>query len=595
MNLRPFGSIVALALSTAVFGGFTGFTSSALAAGEKDKDAMKLHDAALDEDYLNLELDKAEKKLKDALKKCGDSNCSPAVLGKLHIALGTVAGGGRQNVDAAKDEFVLALKADPTAKLNDSYTTPELAKAFEKAKEIAKAAAKPPKPPEKDPEDGEGGEGGGGEKPPASAGGDLEHTPPAEQAINTPVPIYIEVPEEVTVAKVSLKYKPFGATKWNTVEMNRIGKGWGGMIPCEDTRATGDVKYYIVVTDEGGEQLKAGSQKEPHRVAIKREIEGDEPSYPGKKPPAQCEDPANCPPGLPGCPSGKGEKRGEKGWGSTCDADQECQAGLICQNGQCEEGKRDGEGGSGGGGAASIGKKNIIGVGAQLDLMLISTAENVCSGTNLSYYCFYEGTENRFFGAPISATGTNGVQGGFAPGGARVFASYDRELVGLGPGTLGVGAKLGIAFGGHPESTETVPNSLHALMVPFPPIHFEARGYFAFGGSMFEQGKIRPYAFVGGGAGKVSASVPVTVCDSLEKDGTTDVLDGDDSCSRTVEATPRPLDAYQISGLGFISAGGGATYGITPNFGINAELKIMFMVPTFAVVVAPSVGPVFAF
>ena len=65
MNLRPFGSIVALALSTAVFGGFTGYSSSALAAGEKDKDAMKLHDAALDEDYLNLELDKAEKKLKD--------------------------------------------------------------------------------------------------------------------------------------------------------------------------------------------------------------------------------------------------------------------------------------------------------------------------------------------------------------------------------------------------------------------------------------------------------------------------------------------------------------------------------------------------
>lgn len=596
MNLRPFGSIVALALSTAFFGGFTGYASLALAAGEKDKEAMKLHDAALDEDYLNLELDKAEKKLKDALKKCGDSNCSPAVLGKLHIALGTVAGGGRQNLDAAKDEFVLALKADPTAKLNDSYTTPELAKAFEKAKEVAKAAAKPPKPPEKDPDGGEGGE-GGDDKPPPSAGGDLAHTPPAEQTINTPVPIYIEVPEEVTVEKVQLKYKPFGATKWNTVEMNRIGKGWGGMIPCEDTRATGDVKYYIVVTDEGGEQLKAGSQKEPHRVAIKREIEGDEPSYPGKKPPAQCEDPANCPPGLPGCPSGKGEKRGEKGWGSTCDADQECQAGLICQNGQCEEGKRDGEGGAGGGPASKTAKKNIIGVGAQLDLMLISTADNVCSGSNVAYYCFYEGTEKRFFGEPISATGTNGVQGGFAPAGGRVFLSFDRELLNVGSGTLGIGAKAGIAFGGHPESTEAVPNPLHVEMVPFPPIHFEARAYYSFMGPVFDQGKIRPYAFLGGGAGKASASVPVTVCDKRTVDGAgnIDPADADQACSRTVDATPRKLDAYQISGLGFISIGGGATYALTPNFGLNAELKLMFMVPTFAVIIAPSVGPVFAF
>lgn len=598
MNLRPFGSIIALALSAAVFGGFTGYSSTALAAGEKDKEALKLHDAALDEDYLNLELDKAEKKLKDALKKCGDSNCSPAVVGKLHIALGTVLGGGRQNLDGAKEEFVLALKADPNAKLSDSYTTPDLAKAFEKAKEVAKAAAKPPKQPDKEPdgEGGEGGEGGSGDKPKPAGGGDLTHTPPTEQAINTPVPVYIEVPEEVSVEKVQLKYKPFGETKWKTVEMNRVGKGWGAEIPCKDVTTLGDVKYYIVVTDDAGEQLKAGTQKEPHRVTIKRELEGDEPSFPGKKPPTQCEAKEDCPPGLPGCDKPKEEKHGEKGWGSTCEADEECQAGLICQNGQCEEGKRkDGEGPSG---SSTGGKKNIIGLGGQLDLMLISTADNVCSGDNDAYYCFYTGTDKRFFGDPIAAQGTNGVQGGFAPAGGRVFLSYDRELTKVGPGALGIGAKVGIAFGGHPDASDQVPpNNRHLQMVYFPPIHAELRGYYSFLGNSFEGGAVRPYGFLGAGFAKVSASVPVTVCDSLDKNGVDpiDAADADTACSRTVNAVPRKLDAYQISGLNFVSLGAGVTYGITPNFGVNAELKVMFMLTTFAVVIAPTVGPVFAF
>jgi len=57
----------------------------------------------------------------------------------------------------------------------------------------------------------------------------------------------------------------------------------------------------------------------------------------------------------------------------------------------------------------------------------------------------------------------------------------------------------------------------------------------------------------------------------------------------------RELDAYQISGLNFISVGGGVVYGITSNFGVMAELKAMFMVTTFAIVVAPNIGPVFAF
>jgi len=578
--LRPFGSLAAVALAAAILGSIP---QSALAAGEKDKEALKLHDQAMDEDYLAVEFDKAEKKLKDALKKCGDDGCTPKVLGKLHIALGTVYGGSNK-LDQAKDEFVLALKADPSATLIDSLTTPELSKAFEKAKEAAKSAKPPPGP--KPPPTGDGDGDGDGQK----AGGDLEHTPIAEQAVNTPVPVYIEVGEDVTVAKASLKYKPFGASKWTTLEMVKVGSGWGAEIPCTDVTTTGDVKYYIVITDDGGEQLKAGSQKEPYKVPIKRELEGDEPSLPGKKPPKQCVAKEDCPPGLPGCAPAK-EKRGDKGWGASCEADQECQAGLIC-NGTCEEGKRDDDGPK----ESGPGKKNIIGLGGQLDLMLISSTENVCSGENDTYYCFYPGTTDRFFGDPIAAQGTNGIQGGFAPAGGVAFLSYDREIVKLGPGALGAGARFGVTFGGIPSSDQAPPNGLHPEMVNVPPIRGELRAWYSFLGSAFEAGKIRPFAFVGFGVfGKASASVPVSVCDQLVKNGEEKIDPADDNCPGTRPAIRRDLDAYQISGLNYVSIGGGATYAITANFGVTAEIKALIMFPTTAVIISPSLGPVFAF
>ncbi|WP_206079392.1 hypothetical protein [Polyangium spumosum] len=565
-------------------GGLCGYPGAAYAAGEKDKEALKLHDQAMDEDYLAVEFDKAEKKLKDALKKCGDDGCSPKVVAKLHIALGTVHGGSNK-LDKSKEEFIEALKADPNAALLEAFTTPELSKAFEEAKKQAKPSKAPPKPSGGGDDGGDGGDDG--------PGGDLEHSPIAEQAVNTPVPVYIEIGDDITVEKAMLRYKPFGASKWTSLEMQRVGKGWGAEIPCADVTTTGDVKYYIVATDDQGEQLKAGSQKDPYRVPIKRELEGDEPSLPGKKPPKQCAAKEDCPPGLPGCASGKGEKRGEKGWGATCEADQECQAGLICQNGACEEGKR--EGGDDGPQPAGKGKKNIVGLGGQLDLMYVSSAENVCSGDSDTYYCFYPGGTDRFFGDPIAAQGTNGIQGGFAPAGGRVFASYDREIAKIGPGTIGAGVRFGIAFGGHPTSEEQPPNGIHPQMVNFPPIHGELRGWYSFMGSQFEQGKVRPYGFLGVGLGKVSASVPVTVCDKLQRNGTEEIDPADDSCPGSPAAVSRDLDAYQISGLNFISFGAGATYAFTPNFGVTGELKFMYMITTTALVIAPAVGPVFAF
>lgn len=595
------------------------FPSPAEAAGEKDKEALKLHDQAMDEDYLAVEFGKAEAKLKDALKRCGATGCTPKVLGKLHVAMGTVHGANNK-LDLAQESFFAALKADPGAALNESYTTPELAKAFEAAKKKAGVTGKPaPVATGEKPagETGEkpagGGETGETETPSRKPAGDLNHTPPAEQVVNTPVPIYIEIPEEVGAVKATLRYKPFGGNKWKTLEMPRVGDGYGAEIPCEDVTTTGDIKYFIIAKDDAGDPVgTAGSMKEPYKVPIKNEIEDEPKPLPGKKAPEECKAKEDCPPGLPGCPGGgAGGPRGEKGWGSTCEDTLECKAGLVCLNGTCEE-----DTGAGGSGPSkpSTGKKNIIGAWGQLDLLLISGGENVCSGTDPSYVCFKAGQDEQFYGLPTDQRGTNGIQGGFGVGGARAMVSYDRDIVQFaGMLNLVLGARVGFAFGGSPSSAtppfrfaDTVVDedndpirTPHVQANGFLPLHLEARAALFFGPNAFEAGKLRPFAFIGGGLAQVNAAVPVTVCDRVDEEG--DPIDSPGgSCKNfnndaTKPTKARKLDAYQITGLNFIGLGGGLNYGITPNIGVTFELKVMFMVPTFGVVFAPTLGPVFAF
>ena len=124
----------------------------------------------------------------------------------------------------------------------------------------------------------------------------------------------------------------------------------------------------------------------------------------------------------------------------------------------------------------------------------------------------------------------------------------------------------------------------------FPPIHAEARIGYAFGGALFEGGHFHPYAFIGFGVGRVTASVNVNVCDKLDTSGKTMTTSaGKDGNNQKDRATT--VDAYQIEGLNFAPFGIGTTYGITDNFGIGAELKVMVMFPTVGVVFSPRSAP----
>jgi hypothetical protein len=609
----------------------------ALAAGEKDADANKLYDAAMNDDYLNVELAKAEKKLTEAIKKCGSDGCTPKVLAKVYLGLGVIHFANNKP-DAAKEAFVSGLKVDASATLDSTFKGADIDKIFDDAKKSAGGSS------------GTGGKGGGeagsggtagaGGSTPSKPAGDLKHTPPPEQQVNTPVPIFIQVPDDLGVKKVTLRYKPFGATNWKPLDLAKVGDGWGLEVPCTEVGTTGDLKYYITADDDAGTVATAGSRNEPYKIAIKNEIEGDPPSLPGKKPPKQCSSSTDCPPGFPGCVDSQcggdgdcksglycGKKEGEtdgtckrkssegKPWGSSCSESGECGEGLTCVEGSCQEGTKTVEPGGG-----KKKRLNMVSIDASLDLLLIGDRNSVCSGTvdgakpildagknvtnasDGSYVCFYNSsntgkipTSGQFYGDPATAPATNGVTGGFGVAGGRIGAGFDRQLTQKLNFTLG--AHLGFAFSGFPSS-DTKPNAVqaglgHSQANGFMPFWIEGRaGYNLFGGWV-EKMKFKPYGYVGFGFGQVNAGVGVTVCDKRDASGKPLTGGGTTGCPAI--SRQANVDAYQITGLDYVPIGLGSTFGITDAFGVKAELRFLFMLPTFGVVFQPTIGPVYAF
>lgn len=559
--------------------GLVGLSSPAHAAGEKDKEAEALLKKAMDEDFLNVELAKAEKKLKDALKKCGKDGCTPGMLARIHVALAAVASANGKN-DVAKEELVAALKQDPKTTLPADLKSPELEKALKDAQKEAGVGADPPKKP--DPEDPDEDPPKKPKKPkkPDDEATDLEVVQVPEQELNTPIPIFVVVDEGVGATKVTLKYKPFGSTKWKSVDMKKMGKGWGAEVPCDDVTVTGDVRWYVVAEDSDGEEVSAGSKKESFKTTVKNQIEGEEPSFPGKKPPKQCAKKEDCPPGLPGCPDAKGgPPRGDKGWGASCEQTQECKSGFICLNGACEEGKDDG--GGGGKGDKSKGPRNMIGLWGQWDILFVGGSDQACSGASSNHACFrsdgtpYPNINVRELPPLEGLKGNNSAGSGMGSTG-RILLSFDRQWFSSVPLTIGV--RGGLAFNGAPGSP--LGGELHP--------HIEGRIAYHFLG-MYEKMKPKPYIFLGGGAGRADYAFDggVQVCEQIAgAPATADCPAG---------SRAQVMNSYFVTGTGFVDVGAGLVLGLTDNFGLAGELKLNFFLPSFGFALSPTLGPVVSF
>ena len=610
MDRRRSRSLVALAVAALAA---LSVVSNEAEAAPKDAAAQKLQSDAMNNDYLGTNFAGAEGKLQKALKACGDAGCSPAVVAKIQRDLGVVYIGGLNKPGDGKAAFAAAFKADPNVALDKDLTTPDIQKAWDEVKKKGAKAEEPeeeeeepkPKPKPK-------------KKKPTVEEGDLIHTPPAEQAVLTPVPLFVELPEDVEAVKVQVRYKPFGTTEWKTLDLKKLGGGFGGEIPCVDIGdTTGDLAYYVQAVDAGGDVVgTSGTKAQPNKVPIRHELKGEPPHLPNKQPPAQCENSSNCPPGLPGCATGKKQKRGAKSWGASCDESKECAEGLECKNGQCETAEAGASGGGtseepakacessadcdGGacvdGKCASGGKKNWISFGVQQDLAMIG-GNDVCSYNSQSksgYVCF-RGDGQQYFGSPTPGA-ADAIAGGIAPATTRLLVGADRFLT----HNLAIGVRAGFAFRGGPAADKLNDDYSVSLGAgaKFLPLHLELRGSWWFGHDPTAKLGFRPYAFVGGGMAQVDAKVSVQVreldpasngdCPGGSYDANNDVVT--DGCTRQDNRSAQQLDAWKRMGQGFAEGGGGVLYAVTRSSGVIGELKLMVMFPTSGVVIAPNVG-----
>jgi hypothetical protein len=568
-------------------------------AAPRDSAATQKIDEAINNLYLATEFDKAEALLKGVLEACED-RCSPQVKARAWMYVGIVRGSGKQDIPGAQEAFQQALALDPNVKLDDALATPAVRQAFSAAASALGQSA-PSSKGSKLPESAAGG-GGGGQVP-----GNMECTPSVKQVeMQRTIPVACTTDEPAT--KVTLRYKAFGSDTWQQVNMTKKGEYWQGEIPCSETGVPGKLRFYVQAKDKDGEELdNYGTKKETAEISIVSRTEEEPPSYPGQPPPQKCMEKASCPPemlGTPACPgTGNASQRGNKGWGSPCDQSLECDVGLLCTQGDngrtcetapscdstsdcpsgaiCKGGTCDIDESAGGGDAGGPFKKNWVGLHVAFDFAYLS-GSSVCS-TPSDFNCYFGG------GTPYRI-GVNGwpaqkysgnINGGFATGTIRVLASYERILV----GNLGGEARVGFAFNGGPKTPPPQNQS-------FLPIHFEVRGKYWFGKSVFSKKGLRPFVDLGGGLAQVDVKLPTTVVDCYRKGNTP--LPRDENCYATGQAQPpngtKTLDAYRKLGQGFVTLGGGAMYAFAKNHGLVLNLNFMYMLPSSGIVFEPSVG-----
>jgi hypothetical protein len=511
-RLQPAGAFFASACAI-------GLVVRAALAEPNDAPATKVRDDAIYTDYLATNYASAETKLRSALVLCKvPADCSPAVRARLLCDLGVVEF-MLQRADDGRAQFAEALKEDPTLTLDADLSTPDLKREFA----AVKGAAAPPA-------------GSGSASPAPVAAGDMAHTPVPSQAVLTPVPVYVELPDGVSAARVYVRFKAPGATEWKTASMARIGGGYGVEIACADVGdSTGDFKYFVQAVDGSGDLLaSSGRLVQPYTVRIVQHLEGEAPHLPDRPAPTACAAPTDCPPSFPGC---KGEAKA-----TACVSNDECAQGQTCSDGACVGSSEPAE--------RAPYKRNWLSVAFEGDALLMPSAANACGG-GTGYTCFSGGTY--YSDTPLSGADDQ-VNGGITLATSRILVGYDRAIW----ENFTAGARLGYALGGGPQ---------RPTASSFMPIHVEVRGAYWFGDNPLARSGFRFFVLAAGGMAQVDASVPVDVYANLQA---------------YQNQQSQNYQAWKKTGLAFAALGGGTMFAITPSTGIALEAKAMEMFPTTA-------------
>jgi hypothetical protein len=544
-----------------------------------EREAQALQKKAIEEDNLNVNYAAAIKKLQTAIGKCSGDRCGAPLRAALMRDLGAmqVLNG---NSDDARSSFAQALAIDATLELDPSYKNPQIEQIWGEVKKKGGGGAAPAATTEAP----------AGGPPAAQPVGDFAHTPAPEALVHTPLPVYAEYSGTEQIARVIAKYKGPGMGEWKSLDLPKLGSGWGSLIPCKDIEQ-GTIQYYIQGFNAANDPVAtSGSRNKPFSVAVKAQIAGAPAGLPGQEAPKQCTATDECPPDFPGC-------KAQKAAGESCEKDSQCKSSACvdgkcaeklsggescekddqCLSGSCSEGKctstskkgdgeecsydddcesgscKEGKCASAGGGKRP---RLWVGLNASLDFFLMPGVGDVCKLTP-------DGKQALTSGNPYSCVDANNknfpadqttnasiagksdlVQSGFAHGNLRLLISIDYALT----SNLLLGIRGGYELFTDPASSQ--PNAA------FAPVHAEARATYLFGKNAIAQ-PVAPLVMVGAGIGEFDAFVSVPVF--VQGQGM---------------AAPLTENAWLTAGPGFATAGGGVRLLLSRTLAFTAILKL---------------------
>lgn len=363
----------------------------------------------------------------------------------------------------------------------------------------------------------------------------------AEQGILTPVPIALELPVELPARRVLVHYRIHGSKQWTTLELLRYGRRWVGAIPClEVSTITGDVSYYVRIHDSAGKVVAySGSRYQPYRVTIRHDSVRERSS----EEPARCPDPADCPPGLLGCPSQQIER-------IPCQSDGDCEGATSCGwDGFCEVDERS---------------HDWLGLELEGGLGVVSEtgACSVPNQENEGYAC-YRADGEAYTGRPVYTNEPLGL--GRAP--VRALLSYER----LVSEHVLLGARFGYVLFGEGRT----PRGGSA----FVPYSAELRATHVFTADPLASTGIKPYALVSAGYAMYDIRVDVRARHDLRY--------AVDQGGNDLEQT---LEVWRRAGDGFVGLGSGLLWLESPAFAVSAELCAVQSFPFSALVLSGRLG-----
>jgi hypothetical protein len=300
-----------VALAPWVMGVLVLTSAFSVGAQSAERDQVALLNIRAMNEYGNFEFNNAQALLEDALALCQRHRITDTPLARTYMNLAVVAIGARQNTGEGVDLFVQALNADPDIELDPALSSPDIQSRFQLAQQRHRR--------------------GGGSTAGAAAGGQglsLAHDSVVEQLVNTPVPVFLEVPRRSEIGEVTLYFRTGSMRRYERVPMTEMAGGFGAEIPCRRVVAP-SVRYYIVAFGPAGNSVGfAGSANEPYEVVVVGERSLPAPSIPGQAPPLQCT-------GQLQCSEDECDDSGLQGDGAACSESSECGSGLECLEGLC--------------------------------------------------------------------------------------------------------------------------------------------------------------------------------------------------------------------------------------------------------------------